>query len=164
MGTLVLAIPARQMGSGQTKSSVHRASGQSPTLDCARPDRFSPSEGKRLEASRIRGAAHRHDRPPLPSAGGKARTLLVTAKVAARESAIVALAGIAYWNVRRNPTADQPAKDRSTPTRRIPPCCACAVSGHATAAPPMSVMNSRRIKRSNCLRSCQTEPDCKIQN
>ena len=34
----------------------------------------------------------------------------------------------------------------STPTRySLPACCACAVSGHATAALPTSVMNSRRL-------------------
>jgi uncharacterized protein YchJ len=27
----------------------------------------------------------------------------------------------------------------------FPACCARAASGHATAAPPMSVMNSRRF-------------------
>ena len=33
-----------------------------------------------------------------------------------------------------------------TPTRAIlPPCCARAASGHATAPPPSSVMNSRRL-------------------
>ena len=30
-------------------------------------------------------------------------------------------------------------------------CCARAASGHATAAPPTSVMNSRRFNRSNCI-------------
>jgi hypothetical protein len=34
----------------------------------------------------------------------------------------------------------------SSPTRRIrSPCCARAASGHATAAPPSSVMNARRF-------------------
>src|SRR5262249_42719475 len=33
----------------------------------------------------------------------------------------------------------------STPTRRIRDCCARAISGHAVAAPPSSVMNSRRL-------------------
>jgi hypothetical protein len=32
------------------------------------------------------------------------------------------------------------------------PCCARAASGHATA-PPSSVMNSRRLNWSNCIRS-----------
>ena len=31
------------------------------------------------------------------------------------------------------------------PTRVIAGCCARAVSGHAAAVPPMSVMNSRRL-------------------
>jgi hypothetical protein len=31
-------------------------------------------------------------------------------------------------------------------------CCARAASGHATAAPPSSVMNSRLFNRSNCIR------------
>jgi hypothetical protein len=45
------------------------------------------------------------------------------------------------------------AVDISTPMRRIrPPCCAGATSGHATAAPPRSAMNSRRFRRSNCMR------------
>ena len=40
----------------------------------------------------------------------------------------------------------------STPIRRIPsPCCARAISGHA-AAPPISVMNSRRCKSDPKLR------------
>jgi hypothetical protein len=30
-------------------------------------------------------------------------------------------------------------------------CCARAASGQAIAAPPMSVMNSRRLNRSNCI-------------
>ena len=30
-------------------------------------------------------------------------------------------------------------------------CCARAASGHAAAAPPSSVMNSRRFNRSNCI-------------
>jgi hypothetical protein len=30
-------------------------------------------------------------------------------------------------------------------------CCARAASGHAAAAPPSSVMNSRRLNRSNCI-------------
>jgi hypothetical protein len=34
------------------------------------------------------------------------------------------------------------------PTTGIAGCCALAASGHATAAPPMSVMNSRRFIRS----------------
>src|SRR5262245_4935109 len=43
------------------------------------------------------------------------------------------------------------AKFMSTPTRRMrPPCCARAASGQAAAAPPSSVMNSRRVFRSNC--------------
>src|SRR5262249_31735563 len=32
-------------------------------------------------------------------------------------------------------------------------CCARATSGHAAAAQPSSVMNSRRLNRSNCIRS-----------
>src|SRR4051812_28635580 len=32
-------------------------------------------------------------------------------------------------------------------------CCARAASGQAAAAPPSSVMNSRRFKRSNCIKS-----------
>src|SRR6266540_5270668 len=38
------------------------------------------------------------------------------------------------------------ARLMSTPIRRIrPPCCARAANGHATAAPPRMVMNSRRF-------------------
>jgi hypothetical protein len=38
------------------------------------------------------------------------------------------------------------SNDMSTPMRRIRSgCCACALSGHV-AAPPSSVMNSRRFK------------------
>ena len=36
----------------------------------------------------------------------------------------------------------------NTPIRRIAGCCARAASGHAAAAPPSSVMNSRRFIRS----------------
>src|SRR5262249_17414155 len=35
-----------------------------------------------------------------------------------------------------------------SPTTSIVGCCARAASGHATAAPPRSVMNSRRLTRS----------------
>jgi hypothetical protein len=35
------------------------------------------------------------------------------------------------------------------PITGMPGCCARAVSGQAIAAPPMSVMNSRRLNRSN---------------
>src|SRR5215475_10740789 len=30
-------------------------------------------------------------------------------------------------------------------------CCACAANGQAAAVPPISVMNSRRFSRSNCI-------------
>jgi hypothetical protein len=46
------------------------------------------------------------------------------------------------------------AKDAGVPNRRTPirgtlwDCCARAASGHAAAAPPSSVMNSRRFTRS----------------
>jgi hypothetical protein len=48
-----------------------------------------------------------------------------------------------------NPSTRRVAqKIRGTPMRRMrSPCCARAVSGHAAAAPPSSVMNSRRIIR-----------------
>src|SRR6266404_8247661 len=39
-----------------------------------------------------------------------------------------------------------------TPDHRHRRCCARAASGHATA-PPSSVMNSRRLNWSNCIRS-----------
>src|SRR5260370_14580705 len=42
-------------------------------------------------------------------------SLPIPAKVAARESTIVALAGIAYRDVRRDPTADQPAEETASP-------------------------------------------------
>ena len=46
-------------------------------------------------------------------------------------------AGLKFWIVR--------GAGSSTPMRRIrSPCCARAASGHAAAAPPRSVMNSRR--------------------
>src|SRR5262249_53230155 len=42
-----------------------------------------------------------------------------------------------------------PSRAVSTPMRRTrSPCCARAASGHVTAAPPSSVMNSRRFIRS----------------
>ena len=40
------------------------------------------------------------------------------------------------------------------------PCCAHAVNGQAAAAaPPSSVMTSRRLNRSNCIRSLTIQPD-----
>jgi hypothetical protein len=33
----------------------------------------------------------------------------------------------------------------------LPACCARAASGHVAAAPPSSVMNSRRLNQSNCI-------------
>jgi hypothetical protein len=39
------------------------------------------------------------------------------------------------------------------PMTGIRACCARAASGHATAAPPSSVMKSRRLNWSNCIRS-----------
>jgi hypothetical protein len=42
-------------------------------------------------------------------------------------------------------------------------CCARAASGHA-AAPPSSVMNSRRLNGSNCIRCPPAKPDCRISN
>ena len=45
----------------------------------------------------------------------------------------------------RDCTSGLSALPASTPTRRIDwACCARAASGHAAAAPPSSVMNSRR--------------------
>jgi hypothetical protein len=44
------------------------------------------------------------------------------------------------------------------------PCCARAASGHVAAAPPSSVMNSRRFNRSNCIRSRQPGPNNSISN
>jgi hypothetical protein len=38
-------------------------------------------------------------------------------------------------------------------TTGIAGCCARAASGHVAAAPPMSVMNSRRFNCPNCIRS-----------
>jgi tripartite-type tricarboxylate transporter receptor subunit TctC len=43
------------------------------------------------------------------------------------------------------PSGSSAAKSINTPMRRMRSrCCACAASGHATTAPPSSVMNSRR--------------------
>ena len=53
----------------------------------------------------------------------------------------------------------------STPIRRIPPgCCARAASGHAAAAPPSSVMNSRRFNGSNCIDARQPDPIRKLSH
>ena len=50
-----------------------------------------------------------------------------------------------YWS---RPSGSSAAVLISTPIRRIrSPCCALAVSGHVAAAPPMSVMKSRRFTR-----------------
>jgi hypothetical protein len=38
----------------------------------------------------------------------------------------------------------------SSPITDIPCCCARAASGHAAAAPAMSVMNARRLDRIAC--------------
>jgi hypothetical protein len=52
----------------------------------------------------------------------------------------------------------------STPTRRMRSLgCARAASGHAAAAPPSSVMNSRRFNWSNCIRS-SARPTREISN
>ena len=51
--------------------------------------------------------------------------------------------------MRACPTGSSAVSGMITPTRRIrSPCCARAESGQATAAPPRSVMNSRRVTRS----------------
>ena len=48
--------------------------------------------------------------------------------------------------IRACPSGSRAAWDMSTPMRRIcSRCCARAASGHAAAAPPSSVMNSRRL-------------------
>src|SRR5215510_10879860 len=48
------------------------------------------------------------------------------------------------------PSGSSAAKCMSTPTRRIRSgCCARAASGHAAAAPPSSVMKSRRLPRNS---------------
>src|SRR5262245_47328501 len=53
---------------------------------------------------------------------------------------------------------------RRKPITGIAGCCARAASGHAAAAPPSSVRNSRRFN-SNCIRSaCQLEPIFRISN
>jgi len=50
-----------------------------------------------------------------------------------------------WRNARRNPEAASGDKPAIQPMRQtFPPCCARAASGHA-AAPPSSVMNSRRF-------------------
>jgi hypothetical protein len=41
------------------------------------------------------------------------------------------------------------------PTTGIACCCARTASGHATAAPPSSVMNWRRLNSSKCIASHQ---------
>src|SRR5262249_50519999 len=48
------------------------------------------------------------------------------------------------------------------PISGIADCCARAASGHATAAPPSSLMKSRRLNGSNCIQSPQPSPDCRI--
>src|SRR5262245_60841926 len=40
----------------------------------------------------------------------------------------------------------------TNPRRSILGCCVLAASGHAAAAPPRSVMNSRRFNLPNCIR------------
>jgi hypothetical protein len=41
----------------------------------------------------------------------------------------------------------------------FPAVCALTAKGHATAAPPSSVMNSRRLNESNCIDARQPRPD-----
>ena len=41
----------------------------------------------------------------------------------------------------------------------FPACCARAANGHAAAAPPSSVMNSRRLNELNCIDARQPRPD-----
>ena len=51
------------------------------------------------------------------------------------------------------PSGSSAAVVMSTPIRRIRSgCCALAASGHVTAAPLMSVTNSRRFSGRNCIR------------
>ena len=51
----------------------------------------------------------------------------------------------------------------STPMRRIrSACCARAVSGHAAAAPPSSVMTSRRLNRCSCIGPVSPGRGCRI--
>jgi len=57
-------------------------------------------------------------------------------------------------------TGSLPAPPISTPIRRIRSvCCARAASGHVTAAPPSSVMKSRRFIRSPYPRAVQDRPE-----
>src|SRR5215831_17251138 len=56
---------------------------------------------------------------------------------------------------------NQPIGDRDT---RSPAVLATAASGHATAAPPSSVMNSRRLNWSNCIQFATAGLDCRISN
>ena len=45
-----------------------------------------------------------------------------------------------------------------------PDSCACAANGH-DAAPPSSVMKSRRFNRSNCIRPCpRADQECRISD
>ena len=50
---------------------------------------------------------------------------------------------------RASSSADAPLRN---PITGIAGCCACATIGHVAAAPPRSVMNSRRLIRSTCRR------------
>jgi len=43
----------------------------------------------------------------------------IPAKVITRESAIGALAGVTNWDVRLDPTADQPAEETASPVRGV---------------------------------------------
>src|SRR4029450_7701498 len=46
-------------------------------------------------------------------------SLPIPAKVAARECAVLTLTGITYWDMRRNPTADQPAEETASPVSGV---------------------------------------------
>jgi hypothetical protein len=52
----------------------------------------------------------------------------------------------------------------SKPTTGIDGCCARAVIGHVTAAPPSSVMNSRRPNSLNCIRSPRPGSNYRLSN
>src|SRR4051812_20542399 len=65
------------------------------------------------------------------------------------------------WNALRRacPTGSSAASGMSTPMRRIPPgCCARAPNGHAAAAPPSNVTNSRLLIQSPRRRGRATSP------
>jgi hypothetical protein len=74
-----------------------------------------------------------------------ARRLMRAARVAAADGAEVVRSGEENADSATRCANGAAIVLRRNPTTGVAGCCALAVGGHAAAAPPMSVMNSRRL-------------------